>query len=229
MPESGLPRHPEVSALSRAVEVVSLLVAPLAALWVLQRLWPGMGPWTLPVALAGVVAADFASGLVHWAADTWGRQDWPVVGERLIRPFRVHHANPRDLCARAFVDCNGDVATLTLPILAWAALAGIEGAAAQRAAEFALAFSVAILPVNQVHKWAHLGSAAPVAVRLAQRAGLILGPRRHAAHHRAPFASDYCIVNGWCNPLLARTGFFRVLERLIGCATGATPRAEERA
>ncbi|MGE0876878.1 MAG: fatty acid desaturase CarF family protein [Burkholderiales bacterium] len=229
MPEAGLPRHPEVSALSRAVEIASLVAAPLAALWLLQRLWPGMGPWTLPAVLAGIVAADFASGLVHWAADTWGRQDSPLVGERLIRPFRVHHANPRDLCARPFVDCNGDVASLTLPLLAWAAISDIEGAAAQRTAEFALAFCIAILPVNQVHKWAHLGSAAPCIVQLAQRAGLILSPRRHAVHHRAPFATDYCIVNGWCNPLLARAGFFRALERVVRRATGAAPRADERA
>src|SRR5262245_47088964 len=74
--------------------------------------------WWVPVAfLVGATAADFASGLVHWAADTWGRSDLPFIGARLLVPFRVHHVNPDDLVRRPFFDTNGDVAALHLPAL----------------------------------------------------------------------------------------------------------------
>jgi hypothetical protein len=74
--------------------------------------------WWIPVALLiGVALADFASGVMHWAADTWGRAGMPMVGERVLLPFRVHHVNPDDILRRSFLDANGDVAALTIPAL----------------------------------------------------------------------------------------------------------------
>ena len=75
-----------------------------------------------------MAAADFGSGLVHWAADTWGRDDLPVIGRRLLVPFRVHHVNPDDFLRRRFVDTNGDVAFLAVPVL----LGALRGSARHR-------------------------------------------------------------------------------------------------
>jgi ubiquitin-conjugating enzyme E2 variant len=77
---------------------------------------------------------------------------------------------------------------------------------------------------NQLHGWAH-AARVPAPVRWAQRLGLVLSPRRHARHHRAPHGSDYCIATGWLNPVLDGVGLWRRLERRISALCGARPRS----
>ncbi|MEM6731105.1 MAG: fatty acid desaturase CarF family protein, partial [Myxococcota bacterium] len=36
------------------------------------------------------LAADWVGGFVHWAADNYGEESWPLIGHGLIRPFREH-------------------------------------------------------------------------------------------------------------------------------------------
>ena len=75
--------------------------------------------WWAPMALlGGVAAADFSSGLVHWGADTWGRDDLPLIARSFLAPFRVHHINPDDFLGRRFLETNGDLACLAVGALA---------------------------------------------------------------------------------------------------------------
>lgn len=186
-----------------------------------------LSQWWLPgVFVAGVLLADFASGLVHWGADTWGRDDLPVVGPRLLVPFRVHHINPEDFLRRNFVDTNGDLAAIAIVPIAALMTLPLETAWASAAAVGGLGLCGAAMLTNQIHQWAHMPSPPPL-VRLLQSAGLILGRREHARHHDRPYDMHYCITTGWCNRPLEAIGFFRALERTITRVTGARPRHDD--
>jgi len=184
--------------------------------------------WWVPLAfVGGIAAADFASGLIHWGADTWGRDDLPIIGHRLLVPFRVHHVNPDDFLRRRFVDTNGDVAFIAVPILLGLVAVPFERAWEAPAAIFALGFCGVGMMTNQIHQWAHMPSP-PRPVRVLQDCGFILGRAEHAAHHEGSYDVHYCISTGWWNRPLEAIGFFRSFEGAITRLTGARPRQDDR-
>jgi ubiquitin-conjugating enzyme E2 variant len=229
MHSEALPKHDVMGPATRALEAGSIALAVGLAGASAFRLasHTSLFEWWLPLALvAGAVAADFASGIVHWTADTWGRESLPFFGPRFLRPFRIHHVNPDDILERDFVDLNGDVALLACPVLAAAAVTPLGEDLGQFASVFLAALGAFSLPTNQVHQWAHRAEP-PRAVAWLQRRGWILSRSVHLGHHTEPFTTRYCIATGWCNSLLERIGFFPRLERAITRVTGAVPRNDE--
>jgi ubiquitin-conjugating enzyme E2 variant len=224
------PVHYELTRSQFLFSVVSIIAAFLflAALALRLVLRIDLLTWWLPVAfVAGVAAADLGSGLVHWAADTWGRDDLPIIGRRLLVPFRVHHVNPDDFLRRSFVDTNGDVAFMAGVVLATFLPAPLETPLERAVVVSAFAFCGFGMLTNQIHQWAHNPSP-PALVRVLQRSRLILGPAAHAEHHARPFDDHYCITTGWWNRPLARLSVFRRLESAITFITGARPREDDR-
>lgn len=225
-----LPQHDEFSRLRRGYEF-SCIVAAVGLLVVqgVRVLRSGSdSPWWLTVLTlaAGAVTADFVSGLVHWLADTWGSETMPLLGRRLLRPFRVHHVNPDDFLRRQFLDTNGDVALIVAVVLLAAIWVPLDTLPGRTFAQFLVAFCVVGLPTNQVHQWAHM-PAPPRAVRWLQDWGIILNRDSHREHHRAPYAMNYCIATGWCNPVLNQVDFFRRSEAVVTALTGWHPRADD--
>jgi plasmanylethanolamine desaturase len=182
--------------------------------------------WLLLVVLAAWPAADFASGLVHWLGDTWGTERWPFLGPRFIRPFRVHHVNPQGMLESSFFDTNGDSALVTIPLLLAVFAIPLDGITGRASVTFLTAFCFWGMPTNQIHFWAH-HSHPPRWVAWLQQRGLIISPEHHLRHHSSPFAIHYCITTGWCNTLLDRIRFFRVLELVVRRTTGAVPRCDD--
>lgn len=178
--------------------------------------------WLLAFAIPlSLILGDLVSGLVHWIADTYFSEETPVIGQSLVKPFRLHHLYPRDICTHDLVTTVGNVCIIAVPVLAiciyllwswddssWLAFAILCVAL----------MSLATVLTNQFHKWAHQEQPSRMVCWL-QRTRLVLPPAHHQIHHTRPFNMHYCITNGWLNPILNEIGFFRRLEgglRLVG-------------
>ncbi len=183
---------------------------------------PGAG-WLVPLAaLAGYLAADFVSGMVHWAGDTLGDEDFPLLGKGFIRPFREHHVDEKDITRHDFLETNGNNCLVTVPVLAgaWAAVPVGPATPGWLFGVTALAvMALAVFGTNQFHKWAHMDRP-PAVAALMQRAGIILGVAHHKVHHTPPFDKYYCITTGWMNPVMHRLRLLRALEWAIARALG---------
>ncbi len=225
-PEGAAPgysrEHRRVETFALAIVVI---LAPAVAARVVGVIYDRRGmPWTWLAVLCAWIAADFVSGLVHWMGDTWGREDWPILGSTLIRGFREHHVDQTAITHHDFVETNGSISLGLIPVLLTVLVLPCDSTLRGIAVIFLAIFSFAMFFTNEIHKWAHREDVnRPVA--WLQRAGLILSPARHAVHHAEPFDRYYCITTGWLNPLLDRIGFFRALEGAVRFATGAVPRS----
>ena len=213
----------------RRFEMGSIAVYALAMAWLALRIAPriAVAPWLVLTAfMLGYVLADFISGVVHWAADTWGTPECPIVGQALIRPFREHHVDQKEITRHDFVETNGNNCFVSIAPTIGAALIPQQGPIGLFAATLVFSMTLWVLFTNQFHKWAHLDSPPPV-IGWLQRMHLILPRDHHAVHHAAPYAKYYCITVGWLNEPLYRVRFFQTLERAITAATGLLPREDD--
>jgi ubiquitin-conjugating enzyme E2 variant len=193
-----------------------LVLSPYAYRSALAFVW-GEDEATLVVAvLLGLLAADLATGTVHWLCDTFFAEDTPIIGRSVIEPFREHHVDPLAMTRRAFLRVsNSNVVATTLLL---AILLCVQSTAESPPSAFAdvwvTSFTFAVMATNQFHKWAHLPQV-PLVVGQLQRLGLILSPTEHQRHHTGDHSRAYCVTTGWLNPPLDGAGVFGACERAV--------------
>lgn len=168
----------------------------------------------IPYILSAWLAADVATGVFHWWEDRYGNPDWPILGPFVVTPNIVHHSDQRAFLAGGYWSRNW---TTILP-------AAIVCAACLASEWWWWALVAAFASqANEVHGWAHQRGGR--VVRGLQLLGVLCSPDGHARHHRAPFASDFCVMTDWANPLLSAVGFWPALEAVVACF-GVRPRPE---
>lgn len=184
----------------------------LARLYELELLW--LVALGIPL---GFVFGDFVTGMVHWIGDTYFCEDTPIIGPGFVKPFRLHHIYPRDICTHNLVTTLGNSCIIAVPALLlclYLLLTGPVSAWLAFSVLFVTILAVATVATNQFHKWAHDPEPSTFA-RWLQRNRLVLEPSHHEVHHTAPYQTYYCITNGWLNPLLKKIDFFGKLERFL--------------
>jgi ubiquitin-conjugating enzyme E2 variant len=204
------------------LDAASLVVFAASAAGLLVRLGamppPAWWPALALAALAGVCAADLASGVVHWLFDGFFDESTPGLGPAFVRPFREHHRDPAAIVRHGFLEVSGNNALALSPLL-WLCLPLAGAFGREPFASAGLAFGLAAIGVafvsNQIHRWAH-AERAPRVVRWLQRRRWVLAPEAHARHHAGAHDRAYCVATGWMNPLAAGLGLFRALERALG-------------
>ncbi|MCP5058877.1 MAG: hypothetical protein GY937_19420 [bacterium] len=200
-------------------DAISLTAFALASGWVATRLGsPSAGAigWIAFGAVAGIAAADLATGVVHWIGDRCFEESTPWIGGMLIQPFREHHEDPAAITRHGVLEVTGNNALLLLPVLAlmvWFAPTFGGSAGASFGLAFLGAFATAGLLSNPIHRWSHLARV-PAPLSWLQRHRLLLSPAHHALHHRGGHQTHFCVVTGWMNPLIDGLGRFRKRKRV---------------
>jgi hypothetical protein len=144
--------------------------------------------WLLPaVAVLAYLAADLASGFVHFLADNFGSEETPILGPNFIEPFRDHHVDPKGITRNDFVDNNGNNCLVSLPpmLLVWLLVPIATTAWGYLFGAFFLMVCLAVFLTNQFHKWAHMDTPPGWVARL-QGWGLVLSKEHHDSTTRAP-------------------------------------------
>lgn len=181
---------------------------------------------TMGAIVIGYFLADVASGLVHWATDTWFSEK--QFG-RLIAIAREHHTHPSHILGYRFLENatlgSAPSALFIGPLALLIAL--------QPRSDFLYATMIVFLLISltllfgtSLHNIGHRKVKSRILI-VAQQLRLVITPAYHHVHHSGDQTTRYCTVNGWANPLLDRLRFWRALERLISGITGAVPREDD--
>lgn len=178
----------------------------------------GSAGLSLGAAITGYLVADLGSGFFHHAMDNYAKPTTPVVGD-IAALSRSHHyfanspeqntiAGEMDPIAKVIGPAAAALALLNPHYLVAAgSLAGLAGT----------------LVAQTSHRFTHQRQT-PLSQNLS-KFGLIQKQTDHHAHHRAPWTSNYCFVNGAWNPLLDKSNFWRHYERAVYKVTGAEPKS----
>lgn len=158
-----------------------------------------------------LLAADFITGLLHWAEDTWLAPGKSALLDRWIVNDNIeHHRSPGKIRAGHYWQTNRVCIVMAFVAAAICATFGVH-AWEVYAVLFLLSQS------NQIHMWAH-SSQPPRLIAFLQRLHLLQSARHHAKHHKSPYAVRFCTMTELLNPVLDAIGFWRGLEALaVAC------------
>ena len=164
--------------------------------------------------LAGVLLADFLSGVIHWIQDRYAKPSWPLVGAA-VTDAHDHHAKPHKFLERSFLRRNSAVGVIVLIIGLLVALCGGLNTMT------VTALIVGALS-NEIHGFTHRRHVSGW-VEILQYFGLIQTQDHHRRHHYGDEGGAYCVITAWLNPALDHLHIWQIMEAAIMATTGIRP------
>jgi palmitoyl-[glycerolipid] 3-(E)-desaturase len=139
---------------------------------------------TFAAIFAAYILADMLSGLYHCATD------YGFNVRNQIEMFQEHHVT------NTMLDFDWQTFAAAMPLVA---LGGWLHSA------FLIALGCFIALTQVTHYYAHRRSSSRLVhhvVSALQLARVIVPPASHSRHHSGEFNRDFCLLSGWCNPVL---------------------------
>jgi ubiquitin-conjugating enzyme E2 variant len=168
-----------------------------------------------------ILAVDFASGVLHWLEDSYGKPSWPFLGKHVIEPNILHHFRPRAFTKTSVWRRNSGTMVICGSLMVMVVLLG----------GFHWMWLLACVLgaiSNEIHCWAHRSPRENGKfITCLQRMGLIQSRKAHARHHTDPKNQSYCTVTNFLNPMLDAVQFFGRMEGGIFLVTGKGRRKDE--
>ena len=173
------------------------------------------------MAVGGYLAADVASGVLHHWADNYANPDSKnKLVQKFSRQAHRHHFHPTRLG-------NYTPAAWAAPLsfVAWAPLvAGNVLGLPAPLMTGALAMTAGMTHYGNFHYWSHQSDKkTPKIGHLLRKMNLAVERKNHMVHHKVPWNSDFCIVNGAMNKPLNAMKFWPRYEKAVHALTGAEP------
>lgn len=166
---------------------------------------------------AGLLLADFASGLIHWIIDRYCDPRLPIAGPYFVGLIHEHHRRPHAMFGLSFFVNNAGFVIIVGGLFLVFALLGWLNTATLSAFAFGAC-------ANQVHMWAHkrpkFGGSVIAAL---QRVGVFQSPRHHGVHHGPDPTAHYCLITNFVNPVIDRVHLWARLEWVLEHVFGLPP------
>lgn len=174
----------------------------------------------LATGVAAWLLADLGSGLFHHTVDNYPTVKTPLIG-KIAAEFQIHHHRTQDLHDFSFLSNTANAGRFL-----WAPLAAVAAVNPHPVIQAgALAFLGAGWLAQGSHRWTHgdKDHPNPKIATVLQNLGVVQKPENHRIHHRMPWSTNYCIVNGANNGWLSKLDVFPRWEKLVHKVTGAEP------
>lgn len=166
---------------------------------------------TIIFILEAIVLADLLSGIVHWLEDTYGNPNTKFlgIGKHIVIPNLIHHIRPRELTNGTWFSRIWTSAVFLLIVLIVLWIFNLTTPMVY------MTFAIAVWG-NEIHCWNHRSPKENgKLITFLQKCYLVQSPKQHAVHHFSPYASNFCAITPFLNPILEFIRFWRVLELLL--------------